>query len=342
MLENAARPLPAWTWQRRLPAAALVVVALAALAWADATRPGLPTSLRLEARLQVLTTVFLGIVIEAVPFLLIGVLASAAIQIFVSPDRVRRHCPENPFLAALSGGLLGLTLLPMCECGTVPTTRRLLAKGAPLPFGIAFLLAAPAVNPIVLVSTWIAFRGQPLMVVGRFGLTLLIAVTIGLVLGTHPRPDSILTSSDSGDPHDHCATGQCRPAEFVRHASVEFFEMGRFLVIGALIAATFQALVPRDVLLTLGRGPVVSVLALMALAVILSICSTVDAFVALSFVGSFAPGAILAFLVFGPMIDLKSVLLFRTTFRGRTVALLVLLAAQLVLLAAVAINYYIK
>ena len=340
MLGNATRPSPGRIGRHLLPVVASAAAGVAILAWAVGARPALPLSLRVEDRLQVLTTVFLGIVIEALPFLLIGVLASAAIQLFVSPDRVRRLCPQNPFLAALSGGLLGITLLPMCECGTVPTTRRLLAKGAPLPFGIAFLLAAPAVNPIVIVSTWIAFGGQPLMVVGRFGLTLLIAVAIGLVVGTHPRPESLLASPGSDDDHAHCVGGQRRPAAFVRHASTEFFEMGRYLVIGALIAAAFQAIVPREVLLALGGGPFVSVLVLMTLAAILSICSTIDAFVALSFVGSFAPGAILAFLVFGPMIDLKSVLLFRTTFRGRTVALLVLLAAQLVLVAGVAINRY--
>lgn len=188
-------------------------------------------------------------------------------------------------------------------------------------------------------STWIAFRGQPLLVAGRFGLTILIAVALACLLGAHPRPERVLIPPADHDPHDRCAVGP-RPGALVRHASAESFEMGRFLVVGALLAATFQAVVPREVLLALGQGPVLSVLVLMALAVILSFCSTVDAFVALSFVGSFAPGAILAFLVFGPMIDLKSVLLFRTTFRARTVALLVLLSAQLVRVAAVLINLY--
>ena len=216
--------------------------------------------------------------------------------------------------------------------------RRLLAKGASLPLGLAFLLAAPAVNPVVIVSTWIAFDGDPLFVFGRLGLTVAIATIVGALLGAHPRPQEVLVPFAHDDAHDHCHAGQGRVAHFLGHAGTEFFEMGRYLVVGAAIAAAFQTVVPRQALLALGQGAVISVLVLMALAIILSICSTVDAFVALAFAGSFLPGATLAFLVFGPMIDIKSVLLFTTTFRRRTVLLLVLLPAQLVILAGVLIN----
>lgn len=143
LIDTVTRPANPGVRRYGPPLAVLALAVTAALAWGARTHPWpAPSALALEARLQLLTTVFLGIVIEALPFLPIGVLATAAIQRFVSPERVRRLCPRNPFLAAVAGALLGLTLLPMCECGTVPTTRRLLAKGAPLPCGIAFLLAA--------------------------------------------------------------------------------------------------------------------------------------------------------------------------------------------------------
>ncbi len=280
------------------------------------------------------------------PFLLLGVIASATIQLFVSPEWLRRFSPRSPVLAALAGATLGLAVLPVCECGTVPATRRLLAKGASLPMGLAFLLAAPAVNPVVIASTWIAFGGQPLIVLGRVGLTVAIATVVAVLLGAHPRPAELLAPVVHAERHDHCHHQQQQPgargrlAAFLRHTSDEFFEMGRYLVVGAALAAIFQTIVPREALLALGQGPVVSVLVLMGLATILSICSTVDAFVALAFAGSFLPGAMLAFLVFGPMIDLKSILLFETTFRRRTVALLVLLTSQLVLLAGVVLNLY--
>jgi uncharacterized membrane protein YraQ (UPF0718 family) len=243
-------------------------------------------------------------------------------------------------LAALAGALLGLAF-PVCECGSVPTARRLIAKGAPLPLGIAFVLAAPAVNPIVIASTWVAFSGRPEIVGGRIVLTILIATVVGLALGIHPQPESLLVPiAEADDHHAHSHVGQSRLRAVLEHAAEEFFEMGRYLVIGGLIAATLQTFIPRTLLLSLGQGPVVSVLALMALAVVLSICSTVDAFVALAFASSFLPGALLAFLVFGPMVDIKSVLMFGTTFRRRVVVCMVLLTVQLTLLVGVIINLY--
>lgn len=322
---------------RRSRARAMIGAALAALLVGGvALLPEAAT--RLQPRLQLFATIFLGIFIEALPFLLLGVLASAAIQLLVSPAWLRRLSPRSAPLAALTGATLGLFCLPVCECGTVPATRRLLAKGAPLPLGIAFLLAAPAVNPVVIASTWIAFNGHPLIVFGRLGLTILIATIVAIVLGNHPHPEEVIAPLAHLDPHDHGDAGRGRVARLCLHAGDEFFEMGRYLVAGAAAAALFQTIVPREALLSLGQGPVVSVLVLMALATILSICSTVDAFVALAFANHFLPGALLAFLVFGPMIDLKSVLLFTTTFRRRTVLILVVLVAQLAILAGVAIN----
>ena len=295
-------------------------------------------SMHLLVRGQIAATVFLGIFIEAVPFLLLGTLASGVLQVFARPELIQRLSPRSPFLAALAGVAIGLCFLPVCECGTVPATRRLLAKGAPLPLGIAFLLAAPVVNPVVIVSTSIAFRGQPGMVIGRVALTIAVAVLAGVILGRRGATDVVLSPPDS---HDHATHDPGpRPLRLLRHAGGEFLEMARYLVVGALIAAVFQTLVPQEAVLALGQGPILSVFVLMGLAVLLSICSTFDSFVALAFAGSFLPGATLAFLVFGPMIDLKSVLLFDTTFRRRTVAALVGLTATLIAATTIAINLF--
>jgi uncharacterized membrane protein YraQ (UPF0718 family) len=326
-----------------LPRLAMILLAMIGLGmlWI-ASGVLLPTALqRLSERLQGVVTVFLSIVIEALPFLLAGVFTSSAIHLFVSPERVRRLAPRSLLLAALVGAWLGL-LFPVCECGSVPTARRLLAKGAPLPLGLAFVLAAPAVNPVVIASTWVAFGGNPTIVLMRIGLTVVIATIVGLVLGTGIAPEQVLARLESDDvcDHDHHDHATSWLGTLLGHASSEFFDMGRYLVIGAAIAATLQIFVPQEALLALGQGPVLSAAALMGLAVVLSICSTVDAFVALAFANSVLPGSLLAFLVFGPMIDLKSILMLTTTFRRRTVALIVLLTVQLVLLAAVAINLY--
>lgn len=299
-------------------------------------------------RLQSFVTIFLGIFIEALPFLLAGVLMSAMLQLFVSAERIQQLSPKNPLLAAIAGSLLGMAF-PVCECGSIPATRRLLTKGAALPSGIAFALAAPVINPIVLISTYVAFASWE-MVAWRAGLTILFAVVIGLLVGTPQRAEMVLAphiyqpvvSPDvlyAHHQHQDNRPPDSPLRQVLNHASDEFFEMSRYLIAGSMLAAGLQTLVPQSALLALGNGPVVSVLVMIALAVVLSICSTVDAFVALSFVNTFTPGAILAFLVFGPMIDIKSTLLLMTTFRRHIVAIIVVLCFLLSLLAGVFMNF---
>jgi hypothetical protein len=294
----------------------------------------------LTPRVQGLITVFLGIFIEALPFVAAGVLVSSIIALFVSDRMIQRLTPNDPFRAAVVGSVLGLAF-PVCECGTVPTTRRLLHKGAPLPFGVAFLLAAPVINPIVIASTYVAFNGDWLMVGGRVGLTLLIAINVALVLSWLPRQELLLAPgvvhSADGCGCDHHAHKRSLAGVF-QHSAEELIEMSRWLVLGALLAATLQTFVPQSMLLSIGGGPVVSVVVLMALAVLLSVCSTVDAFLALALSTTFGPGALLAFLVFGPMIDIKSTLMFLTTLSGRAVALIIALVVPFVIAAGVSIN----
>ena len=297
-------------------------------------------------------TIFFGIFVEALPFLMAGVLVSSAIHLFITPERLQRIVPRQPFAAAVCGSLLGLAF-PVCECGSVPAARSLMAKGAPLPLGIAFMLASPVINPIVIVSTFVAFNGVFgwQFVAWRVGLTIVVAVTVSLVLGVTKFPERILVvdaldehNHDHDHNHNHDHNPDSSPATsgwlsaLLGHAGDEFFEMSRYLVIGGALAAGLQTFIPPSLLLAVGQGPLLSVLLMMALAVVLSICSTVDAFVALSFVGAFAPGAILAFLVFGPMIDIKSTLMFTSTLQRRTVVLMTLLILQLVLLLALAVG----
>jgi uncharacterized protein len=293
---------------------------------------------------RIVVTIFFGIFVEALPFLLAGVLVSSAIHLFATPERMQRLLPRRPLGAALVGATLGL-VFPVCECGAVPTARSLMQKRAPVPLGLAFMLASPVVNPIVIASTAVAFAGVLGwgFVAGRIGLSLAIAVAVALVLGRGPVAHTLLARGDHGGhsdarDHDHGHRGGPALLRLLWHAGDEFFEMGRYLVVGGLLAAGLQVSLSPTALLTLRHGVVLPVLVMMALAIVLSICSTVDAFVALSFVGSFAPPALLAFLVFGPMIDLKSTLMFTTAFRQRIVVGIVALTALLVLGAAVALQ----
>ncbi len=317
---------------------------LAILATVFLLRVYLPTLL--WQRTQAFVTIFLGIFIEAVPFLVAGALVSGLIAEFVSPDFLQRFSPRHPLSAAMAGGALGLTF-PVCECGVVPVTRRLYRKGLPLSTGIAFLLAAPVVNPVVIASTYATY-GWSYIFWWRMGAAFVIAVLIG-TLFHWAKPDSVLRPEEQEAAHCACcaldaeedAPALSRARRFWRALTVagdEFLEMTHYLVIGCLLAAAMQVIVPQSVLLAWGQGPVLSVLALMVLAFVLSVCSTVDAFISLAFINTFSPGAVLAFLVFGPMVDIKSLLLFRQVFSRRTIVYLVMLPLLLTGIFAVAFN----
>lgn len=299
-------------------------------------------------QISIFSTIFLGIFIEAAPFLMLGTLASGLVEVFLNQNDFSRWVPRNPFAAALVGGLLGI-VFPVCECGVVPLTRRLVRKGLPISASVAFLLSAPVFNLIVIASTLAAFGPGPVLF-GRIGLSLLIAVATGAVFAFEKRPERLLLPQNL--PVIAGASGSLEiplqaidrtplPQKLRRVLGIavdEFFEMGRYLVFGGLLAALMQTFIPQSALLGVSTGPVISVLVLIALAVLLSICSTVDAFIALAFTGTFTTGSILAFLVFGPMVDIKSTLMFLGVFKRRAVIYIVLLPLLMSILAGIFIN----
>jgi uncharacterized membrane protein YraQ (UPF0718 family) len=297
------------------------------------------TGMALPTVIQVFTTRFLGIFVEAVPFLLMGSITSGLIDAFVRPDDIVRVLPRNRYASTVLGSFMGL-VFPVCECGVVPVAKRLFTKGLPVSIGISFLLAAPFMNPIVFASTFIAF-GFGEVFVGRFIVTALVASAVGLIFafstrGTEPlRPESMLDASCIVPPRPKLRPGL---SQAMATASSDFFDMGRFLVIGCMMAAGMQTFVPQETLLAIGSDTLSSVLVMQGLAFILSACSTVDSFLALAFVNTFTTGAIIAFLSFGPMVDVKSALMFLGVFTRRTVFYLILLPFVFNLLAGVAIN----
>lgn len=285
-------------------------------------------------RFQTFVTIFLSLFIEAAPFLIAGSIVSGIIAVYVNQGMVERYIPNHPLLAALAGAGLGF-VFPVCECGVVPVTRRLYGKGLPLPVGIAFLLAAPVINPVVIFSTYAAFGWGPVLW-GRVVFSMLVAFTVGLIFHlARPReillPETLTTSNRRDDSPHHEHSGS-RPGiwQALVMAGDDFLDMGRYLIAGAMLAAVMQTVVPQSTLLTIGQGPIISVFVMMALAFILSVCSTVDAFIALAFSNAFTTGSLFGFLVFGPMVDIKSSLLFMGVFRRRTVLYLILLPLALV------------
>lgn len=301
--------------------------------------------LLLLQRFQTFVTIFLGIFIEAAPFLLLGSIVSGLIAVFVDQSILDRYLPRRALPAALSGAALGL-LFPVCECGVVPVTRRLYEKGLPMSIGVAFLLAAPVVNPIVMLSTYAAFGWGPVLW-GRIGFSFAVAAVIGAIFHV-ARPHEILLPAIN-QAHTHACThhhpqvapnghGLRRLQQALTTAGDDFLDMARYLIIGSLLAATMQTLIPQNLLLTIGQGAVSSVLAMQALAFVLSVCSTVDAFLALAFSGIFTTGSIITFLTFGPMVDIKSALMFLGVFQRRIVFYLIVLPLLLTLLIGVTWN----
>ncbi|MCS6825810.1 MAG: permease [Caldilinea sp.] len=322
----------------------LVAVGAVVAIFSDALRGG--GAPYLYQRIQTFVTIFLGIFIEAVPFLIAGSIVSGLIAVFVDQAAIDRYLPKAALPAALVGGGMGM-VFPVCECGVVPVVRRLYEKGLPLSIGVAFLLAAPVVNPIVILSTYSAFGWGPVFV-GRIVFSFLIAAVVGFLFG-RARPEAVLRPAvcqlhhDASHPvhsHDHShhlpnAPVGLRLRQAFNLAGDDFFDMARYLILGSMLAAGMQTLVPQSTLLAIGQGSVISVLAMQALAFVLSVCSTVDAFLALAFAGTFTTGSVLAFLVFGPMVDIKSSLMFLGVFQRRIVVYLITLPMLLSLLMGV-------
>ncbi|MGQ8968131.1 permease [Bacillus subtilis] len=276
-----------------------------------------------------LNSIFISILIEAIPFILIGVILSGIIQMFVSEEMIARIMPKNRFLAVLFGALAGV-LFPACECGIIPITRRLLLKGVPLHAGVAFMLTAPIINPIVLFSTYIAFGNRWSFVFYRGGLALAVSLIIGVILSYQFKDNQLLKPDEPGHHHHHGTLLQ-KLGGTLRHAIDEFFSVGKYLIIGAFIAAAMQTYVKTSTLLAIGQNDVSSSLVMMGLAFVLSLCSEVDAFIASSFSSTFSLGSLIAFLVFGAMVDIKNLLMMLAAFKKRFVFLLITYIVVIVL-----------
>lgn len=371
--------------------------------------------------MQQFAIIFLSILLEALPFVLIGTIVSSLIEIFVSREWLTEHLPKRSWFAFLVAGLAGI-IFPICECAIVPVMRRLVKKGMPVGVAVTFMLATPTINPVVLLSTRFAFLNNfyfPLLR-GVFGY--LTAIAVGLLItflsdkeelktagavwqgeagkhdhdaeeteheescacghshghgkhqhggydhdgesehGTaggmaemshhccchhqeHHHNEDSAAVTETGDEHDHehgaaCSCGHVhatrrdKPLQIVKsildHTSHELYEVGRFLILGVLISAAMQTFVPKQYFLALSQNPALSITAMMLLAFVLSLCSEADAFVAASFQGVLPNSAILAFLLFGPMMDIKNMLMLTQGFRMKFIIRLILTIAVVV------------
>jgi len=264
-------------------------------------------------------TIFLSIILEAIPFILLGVFVSAIIQAFVSEEAIRRILPRNAYLALIPAALLGI-IFPICECAIIPVVCRLIKKGMPSHAGVVFMLSAPILNPVVYTSTYFAFKGTPYIANARMLIGFISSILIGFIIYRRFKRENILkTKQDEHRHHHHHHQKGNKLLETFYHASDELFDTGKYLFIGALLASLFQAFFDRNALLSLGTSTTLAPGVMMGFAFVLSVCSSADAFVASSFGSTFTEGSILAFLVFGPMIDIKNTLMLFGYFKKKFV-----------------------
>jgi hypothetical protein len=295
------------------------------------------------AWLSNLLLVFGSLMVEAFPFVLLGAVVSAAIEVFV-PSRVFARLGALPGpIQVPAAGLAGLAF-PVCECGSVPVARRLILKGLSPAAAITFMLSAPVLNPIVLASTFVAYGGRGtmwLMVAGRAGLGLAAAISVGWVVGGRDHA-SLLRSSALESADDAPSAGtRGRGVAFFGHLSTDLLFMTRFLVLGAGLAAAVQTFVPQTFIGSVAGTPVLDLVVMMGLAALLSLCSESDAFVAASFV-QFGPAAQLSFLVFGPLVDLKLGALYAGTFSRGFVRTVVVVVASVTLVGTLWVEAFVR
>lgn len=276
----------------------------------------------LPARAQDGLTLALSVLIEALPWVILGVVLSIVVQVWLPSDAVQRWLPRNAWARRGVLSLLGM-FIPVCECGNVPFARGLMMRGLAPAEAMTFLIAAPIVNPIVILTTHAAFGWDGGILVARLVGGFVIANLIGWLFSLRRDQQALLTERFV----DTCAHVAHEPGSPARRSLVQFLIELRAvmpaLVIGSALAGAVQVLVPRDVLLAIGSNPVLSILAMVALAMTVAICSNVDAFFALSFASTFSSGAIIAFLIVGPLVDVKMLALLRTTFTARVLAAVV-------------------
>ncbi len=327
----------------------------------------------IESNLRGFTLILWSILLEALPFVMLGTIISSLIQVFVTEDMILQVMPKSNFFRLIVSALIGL-IFPVCECAIIPITRGLLKKGMPTGPAIAFMLATPIINPIVLLSTYNAFPTMAAMMPMRAVCGFIGAIAIGALAGKYADGKSVL--KDGAAPVCSCGCGpaetQEQPAEpfvctcteqhgdtehehthvhgnsrknklavirsILEHTNRELQSVGMYLIFGAMIAAAMQMAVPTEVLTGIGSGRILSIVVMMALAFILSLCSEADAFVANTFLLQFSGASVLAFLIVGPMVDIKNTMMmlgsFRKGFTVRLIATILLVCFVLALLVS--------
>lgn len=296
----------------------------------------------IESKISDVIVLFLGLIVEATPFIFIGVTVSVLIALFFNSEKLFALLPKNPIIRRFLLSIMGM-FMPVCECGNVPVVRRLMLKGFSVSEAMTFMLAAPIVNPITFWTTWEAFSDSHEMAWARLLAAILIANGVGILFSLVKKQESLLTAPFYKlvcDVHDHDHDHGSKWQEAKEIFTTEFMQNFKMLALGALIAALFQVIIPREIVLAIGGNIFMSIIAMILLAFVISICSNVDAFFALSYSSSFPLGALLSFLIFGPMIDIKILMMLKDTFKPKVLVVMTLFVALSSILAGLTFHLF--
>lgn len=292
-----------------------------------------------------ISVVFMSIFFESMPFLLLGSLISAIIETFVSNETIAKIIPKNKILGSIVGVLLGF-FLPACDCAVIPVSKRLLKKKVPVNVAISFMLASPIINPVVLLSTYYAFyRTDPKIFWYRLIFGIAVSIIIGIIMGVlYGKKDVIVNDSDSENSceyceHDHKHSKENKLVSIFKHTALDFFDVVKFLMFGALIASLVQVLIPRSLITTFNNNNILSIITLMLFAYLISLCSTSDSFVGKSLLSTFTESSIVAYLLLGPMIDIKNTIVLLGNYNKKFVVTLIsLIFIVIFIISALVVN----
>ena len=284
-----------------------------------------------------ISIIFISIFFESLPFLLLGSLISSIIETYVSNETMTKLIPKNKVLGSIVGVFLGF-FLPACDCAVIPVSKRLIKKKVPLNVAISFMLASPIINPVVLLSTYYAFYNtNPEIFWYRLLFGILISLIIGIIIGIIFGNREVITNNiDNCDCHSHIEGCNCHNHKHMglrsikndilfifKHTAYDMFEVVKYLMFGALIASLVQVLLPRNILTIFNNNQVLGIIILMLFAYLISLCSTSDSFVGKSLLSTFSKSSIIAYLLLGPMIDIKNTIVLFGNYKKSFVIILI-------------------
>lgn len=270
-----------------------------------------------------ISIIFISIFFESLPFLLLGAIISSIIETYISNETITKIIPKNKVLGSIVGVFLGF-FIPACDCAVIPISKRLIKKKVPINVAISFMLASPIINPVVLLSTYNAFyKTNPEIFWYRLILGIVIALIIGIIMGLlFNNKQVVINSILDEDDKCHChednidedfkeLVEECHHHDknfisICNHTANDFLEVAKYLMFGALLASIIQVLIPRSILMIFNNSKVLSIIVLMIFAYLISLCSTADSFVGKSLLSTFNESGIIAYLLLGPMIDIKN------------------------------------